>query len=298
MNYVFVKQFNPAYDRFLMAYFKEHGLRVDENTTFKELDNRVSRLNREKMSDEELLLTYYARNWGMHPECRPSLYRLLDKTFGGSGRPDPDKMRQLESKLPPGKGKLLFTKEEVAADVSGFYKKYMRNPLKSDIQKEATDNRLAAYLSSKDFAASAVTQPPHKKSRERDVYQIAVELLVWLEGINLEKVARDVDKIIAEHESNSEHMRESTGIVVGRTERMKVCQHESEYLRLQVYEDLDGAVTAFLSPSRGFLISDTVFEEGWNDVVFPKYYVVRAMTASKNLDERSRKTPFKRELGA
>ncbi len=95
------------------------------------------------------------------------------------------------------------------------------------------------------------------------IYQIAVDLLSWLEGITSERVARDVDRIIGEHESNSEHIRESTGIAPGRTERMKVCQHESEYLDFHVYEDLeDDAVTAFLYPSRGFLISDTVLEEG------------------------------------
>jgi len=66
-------------------------------------------------------------------------------------------------------------------------------------------------------------------------------------------------------------------LLQGGTERRKVCQHESEYLDFHVYDDLeDGVATALLFPSRGFLISDTVLVEGWNDVVFPKYYVVRA----------------------
>src|SRR5437867_296119 len=134
MNYLFVKEFNPAYGEFLMAYFKEHGLRLDESTTLKELENWVSHFDLKKMSTEELLLTSYMWNWGLHPECRPSLYWLLDKTLRGKGRPDPDEMRQLESKLPPGEGKLLFTKEEFAPDTSAFYRKYMRNPLQSDIE--------------------------------------------------------------------------------------------------------------------------------------------------------------------
>ena len=101
MKYVFVKEFNPAYDRFLMAYFKEHGLGLDENTTLKELESRVSHFDQGKMSAEELLLTVYMWNWGPHPECRPSLYWLLNKTMGGNGHPDPEKLRQLESKLSP-----------------------------------------------------------------------------------------------------------------------------------------------------------------------------------------------------
>src|SRR2546428_7274785 len=252
-----------------MAYFKERGLRLDENTRLKELENRVSRLNREEMSAEELLLTYYARDWGFHPECRPSLYRLLDKTLRGNGHPDPDEMRMLKSKLLPGQGKLLFSKEEVAADISGFYRKYMRNPLKSDIEKGASDNRLAAYFSLKELRPSTVGRSPDGERRERDAYQIAVDLLSWLEGVTTERVTRDVDRIIGEHESKPEHVRESIGIAPGRVEPMKVCQHQSEYLDFHVYEDVeDGAMTAFLYPSRGFLISDTVLEEGWNDVVF------------------------------
>src|SRR2546428_13571802 len=275
MKYVFVKEFNPAYDRFLLAYFKEHGLRLDENTTLKELENRVSHLDQERMSAEERLLTYYGRDWGSHPECRPSSNRFLDKTLGGKGRPDQDEMRQLESRLPPGEGKLLFAKEEVAADISGFYRKYMRNPLKSDIEKGASDRRLAAYFSLKELRPSAVGRSPDEKTRERDEYQIAVDLLSLLEGITSEKVASDVDRIIGEHESNSEHMRKSTGLL-GRPERKKICQHESEYLKLQVHQHLeDGAVSTFLFPSRGFLISDTTLKEGWNDVVFPEYYVIK-----------------------
>src|SRR3989442_14079391 len=64
--------------------------------------------------------------------------------------------------------------------------------------------------------------------------------------------------------------------MLGRPERKKIYKHESEYLKLQVHQHLeDGAVSTFLFPSRGFLISDTVLEEGWNDVVFPQYYVVK-----------------------
>ena len=294
MKYLFVKEFNPSYDRFLMEYFKEHGLGLAENTSFKELENKVSHLNREKMSTEERLLTYYAKDWGSHPECRPSLYKFLDKALGGKGRPDLDKMRQLESKLPATQGKLLFTKEEVAAEISGFYRKYMRNPLKSDIEKDASDKRLAAYLSASDLRPSAVGHSPNEKSRRRDVYQIAVELLSWLKGASSQRVGRDLDRIIKEHESNPEHMRESTGILPGRVERQKVCQHQLGYLDLHVYEDLeDGAVTAFLIPSRGFLVSDIVLEEGWNDVVFPQYYILQAQKTRSDFQQNGENTVTK-----
>ena len=83
MKYVFVREFNPAYDRFLMAYFKGHGLGLDENTTLKELENKVSLFVLGKMSAGERRLTTYMWDWGSHPECRPSFYRLLDKTLGG-----------------------------------------------------------------------------------------------------------------------------------------------------------------------------------------------------------------------
>jgi len=67
---------------------------------------------------------------------------------------------------------------------------------------------------------------------------------------------------------------------------MKVCEHESEYLKLQVYYHLeDGAVTTFSSPSRGFLISDTVLEKGWNDVVFPHYHVIQAQITQSDSKE-------------
>jgi len=67
---------------------------------------------------------------------------------------------------------------------------------------------------------------------------------------------------------------------------MKFCEHESEYLKLQVYQHLDdGAVTTFLFPSRGFLISDTVLGEGWNDVVFPQYYVMQSPDTQSDFQE-------------
>jgi len=75
---------------------------------------------------------------------------------------------------------LLFTKEEVAADItadiSGFYRKNMRNPLKSDIEKGASDRRLAAYFSLKELRPSADGSSRDEKRRERDEYQIAVDL--------------------------------------------------------------------------------------------------------------------------
>ncbi len=288
MKYVFVKGFNPAYHRFLMVYFKEHGIDIDEKTTLREVEGRLSHLDRDNMSEVERLLTYYARDWRSHPECRPSPYYLLDRALGGKGRPDFDKMRQLESNLSPSRGKLLFTREEVAADISGFYRKYMRTPLKSDLEKGATDERLAAYLSMNELRPAAVEHPQHNESRERDVRQMAGGLLSWLQGITLGSMVGDIDRILGEHESKPEHMREITDTCTGRPEK-RVCEHESEYLKLQVYQHLEeGAVTTLLFPSRGFLISDTVLEEGWNDVVFPRYYVLQERHTESDIQSNKR----------
>ena len=87
-------------------------------------------------------------------------------------------------------------------------------------------------------------------------------------------------------------MRESTGGLLGRPERKRVCEHESEYLKLQVYHHLDDdAVSTFLFPSRGFLISDTVLEEGWNDIAFPQYYVIQAQNTQSDFQKNENENP-------
>ena len=58
----------------------------------------------------------------------------------------------------------------------------MRNPLKSDTEKGASNNRLAAYFSLKELRPPAAERSPDEKRRERDEYQIAVDLLSWLVG--------------------------------------------------------------------------------------------------------------------
>ena len=133
----------------------------------------------------------------------------------------------------------------------------------------------------------SVEHSQNSESRERDVRQMAGGLLPWLQGITLGSMVGDIERILIEHYSQPEHMREITDTRTGRPEE-RVCEHESEYLKLQVYQHLEeGAVTTHIFPSRGFLISDIVLEEGWNDVVFPRYYVITSQNTQSDFQENN-----------
>ena len=73
MRYLFVKEFNPAYDFYLFEYFQTGGIPVDEGLTI-ERARRLRKALEEKPSlkSDEKRFCDYVSTWNEHPESRPS----------------------------------------------------------------------------------------------------------------------------------------------------------------------------------------------------------------------------------
>src|SRR6058998_3886975 len=114
MKYVFVKRYNPAYDFFLIKYFNESGIDIDETLEFKRADAIASALEkkgstgvvekppyrrpftfRDRLEPHERLFWDYVYDWRGHPESRPGVDYLFDKLF--EREPDVKKLAELES---------------------------------------------------------------------------------------------------------------------------------------------------------------------------------------------------------
>ncbi len=295
MNYVFVKKYNPSYDFFLTDYFKRWGIDFDEMTSFKKAGQIADEFRKKGESQDplkpsqafrfqkylaahEALFWTYEYRWGNHPDCRPAAYNLLDKILGGTGVPDVGKMRQLESQLPPGRGKLVFSREEVAKVISDFYKNHLRQPLKTDIERGGVGQELTRYFSSDEFSKVPRINAVGVEKAEEAVNRTATELLCWSEKITQETVLSDIDRVLEEHENlPPTHLREFTSTPSGPPRRLKACEHLSETVTLRRYHDLDtNVVSETLAPSRGYGITDRTMEEGLDEVVFPRYFVIEA----------------------
>ncbi len=302
MKYAFIKRFNPAYDFFLTRYFSQSGIDFDERALFtmasaiadelrrkalihdnSKPSNSESFRFREYLPAHEALFWNYVKRWGAHPECRPALYDLLDKMLGGKGVPELEKMRELESQLPPSGGKLVFSEEEVASSISEFYKNYLRLPLKMDMERGAVGRELAKYFSSQEFTQLPDVRVVGLQKVEEVTHRIAGDLLGWFGKIADERVLSDMGRVLRDHQSQN-HSREITSALSGPLKKLRVCEHLSGTVRLNGYHDLDTNVASeFLQPIRGFGITNDTIEEGWNEVAFPSYHAVKEQSIAPRL---------------
>src|SRR5207247_5935956 len=135
LRYVFVREYNPAYDFYLFEYFRGGGMSVDGELTI-ERARRMRRTLEEKPSlkSEEKLFCDYVSVWNQHPESRPSLYYLFNKIPANSGDPSAGRLAELESRLERGRGRLLFSIEDVVAELLAFYKKRLKDTLQREIR--------------------------------------------------------------------------------------------------------------------------------------------------------------------
>jgi hypothetical protein len=87
---------------------------------------------------------------------------------------------------------------------------------------------------------------------------------------NPEGIIEEISSALTEHEGSQGHMR-----AAGEgQERNWSCSHQPEYVELTAIAlQQDAIPEMFLKPAEGFLIADELVEVGWNDYVFPSYYV-------------------------
>lgn len=280
MKYVFVKRYNGAYDIFLTRYFREGGIEFDENLTFREVEPRwVFALDCPKLSPHERLFCDYVSAWRLHPEARPAFEHLLARAVTGTSSIDIKELAVLEAQLAPRQGKLIFSKEEIAADISQFYKRYIGRPLREALDRGTSGRELSRF-----FTREEIKRIPHTRSVGKGVEQaesgIAGQVIEWIDKITPEEIAHDVDKVMLEHRRSPSHMRLTSYLPPHDTTKIEECFHKSEYVELRVYREIDTRIIHMsLTPVRGFNVSDYLIEEGWNDVVFPWYHAKEASPA-------------------
>src|SRR5436309_1368739 len=182
MRYMFLKRYNPAYDYFLIHYFREGGIEFDKSTTFDEADQReLFSIGLTSITPREKLFCSYVRSWRMHPEARPSYYEFFDKAIGGSGRPDAKRLLRLESNGTKGKGKLVFSEREAAASISEFYRRFLRNPLKMELERGGGGSDVTKFFSIEELRRLLeVRQTADEEEKEKMRNGIAKHLLEWL----------------------------------------------------------------------------------------------------------------------
>ena len=289
MTLLFVRRYNPAYDYFLMRYFRGHGIDVDEESTFE----RVKRLamglqdkvgvnypwkgvydpstHKIPLPEHETLFCLYAWYW-LVPEARPSFREIFVRTLGKGDGFEAGKLRELEATLPREKGKLLYTRKDVAEDIARFYGKYILEPLQRDMKKGSKRKSLMKYFTSDELDMVLREGRYATEAKEYRAQEIASKLLEWLQGITQQKVLNDIEKAFAEHEESLDHMRKRQELKGGR---LDLCVHKSEYVEFDVYWSPERQeLIYFLQPIRGYGLIEEVVGEGWQDMIFPWFTAV------------------------
>ena len=115
---------------------------------------------------------------------------------------------------------------------------------------------------------------PASEARERVVKEIVSELVEWLDGITPAKVLGDIERIVAEHDGPSQHMKKPEELNGGR---LDLCRHESEYVEFSVYWSPEGQDLSYLlKPVRGYGLVEEVVGKGWQDIIFPWFYGMKS----------------------
>src|SRR5438132_429757 len=150
-----------------------------------------------------------------------------------------EELKELESQLLPGEGKLIFSKKEVAKELSDFYRNYMTKPLQSDLARGADSKALARYFNAEelDRGLKARRESGAERMYEEDK-KTASELLTWLTKITAESVLKDLDDTLEAHYDAPEHMRDAR-LIPGSDVEVKICEHWSEYVWLACQRELD-----------------------------------------------------------
>jgi len=176
----------------------------------------------------------------MSPETRPGMYHLLRRLLPQK-KTEVDELRELESQLLPGEGKLIFSKKEVAKEPADICRNFMTKPLQSDLARGADSEALSRYFNIKELKHGLKVR---RESGAERVYEedkkTANELLTWLTKIKAESVLKDLDDILEAHFDAPEHMRDAR-LIPGSDVKVKWCEHWSEYVLLACQRELNEA---------------------------------------------------------
>lgn len=222
------------------------------------------------LTESQMLYRDYLREWAELPDLRPAFYRFVDRMTGGVGQPDLKTLSKLENELTPDQGKFLFTEKKVAGQIAEFYRRYMANPLRRDLVRQPSSKVLMRYFSRSELDILPDRSRFGSEKFEEGCRTVAMKLSARLDQITPEVIVSEISSALLEHERPTIHMKP-----IGEgPEKNWICSHLCGYVELSaVALQKDAVPTLFLKPAHGFLIADATVERGWNDYVFPNYYV-------------------------
>ncbi len=275
MRYAFIRTYNPAYHSIILKHLRQREIELPDTSSEQDVSVTLRKLaSKRTLTEDEKLLKTYLSEIGPTEQFTPGSYSLLNMSVKGPGRPDVNGLRELESELGSGGGKLVFTLQEASEDIADFYARYLKRPLERDLENGASSRQLMNY-----FVLSEIKQVPGlgvatQEEMEKAVGERARSVLKLLSATNLQVLAVEIEHLLSDHNSKPfEHLQ-----LYGETENGKgslFCRHRSERLDLEGYaQSEEKQVDLFLKPTRGFGIINRSIDLGWNDFVFPTYYVV------------------------
>jgi hypothetical protein len=284
-EYTFSKNYNSAYDFFLIRYFNQGGIEFDDTTSYPECQARawIAKGMPTPSPNEKLFLDYVSL-WRAHPEARPAFEGFFERTLGK--KLSVEALSELEEEIPSGQGRLLFSTREVAKCFADFYRKIMKDPLRQSMEEGMDGSRLMRiFFSVPDIEKVPAARFAGDEMMEAGANRVAGELLSWLDAIRPENIEMDIHHVLDEHQQTPDHMTLFQNM--DEKGRHWSCTHTSEYVELVCYRDvreLDETIT--IQPSRGFRVSDYVIGLGWEYVVFPQFHLLygQAEKAEKQLN--------------
>ena len=294
MKHSFVREYAPAYDYFLTIYFQKAGIPFDENTTFEvaeeiasqikkkgyDLTNAAEQAHRplafiDALTAPDALFWRYVYYWGEHPESRPAVYKLLKFAVGGPEFPELGQMRDLESRMIARGGTLVISEAEAGKEISDFYKRQVANPLRNDLNGGASAEDIVGFLSLEELRQVPDPAVGGVERFEKETRRVAGELLAWLDTITPAGMAADTKALLEEHDEDPGHMRQVLDKQGETPQRLSVCEHVSKCVTLAgVRGSGEKRTGLLLSPTRGYHVSDIIADEGVNDLIFPRYWVL------------------------
>jgi hypothetical protein len=275
MKLAFVRRYNVAYDQFLIRYFNQGGIEFSHDTTFEEVKPRgILSESMVNPSSQERLFRAYVSNWRMHPEARPCYYELFDEAIGGTGQPDFAKLKALEPRLEDHTAKLLFSTQDVAQTISDYYKRFVRDPLRQELEDGHGGREILKYFTSRELRA-----PPFgaadvdTENREAVWNEAAGKLVLWFDSITPQRVESEIQGVFVEHEADDLHIN-APDLRMRPEDQHWWCSHESALVRLSTYrEPTQTRPSMRLAPTRGYDAAEHVIGPGWDIVAFPEFWV-------------------------
>jgi hypothetical protein len=171
--------------------------------------------------------------------------------------------------------RLIFSLEDLAQAIADYYRRYLREPLKRELEEGHGGLEILKYFTTDELRAPAFGKG-HADDSEAAWNEAAGKLALSFDKVTPKKVQADVEKVFAEHEKDTDHIN-SPDTKLRPEDRKWRCSHQSELVKLSYGRKADETQPAmFLSPVRGYDAAEHVIEPGWNIVAFPQYLVSEA----------------------